>query len=240
MSARHVLSVATAALALAALTACSSTGTPAPAPAPAAPATSAAPGDPAAPAPGGTDPAADATAAHQGTAALSGLAALGQEKGSTDEVRGLAGRIAAAATALDEQVRAVAAASGVTLSDALTADQQAVLADLQARSGAPFDQAWTRAVLDLQQRLKADAQALLNSPAASEEAKAALRTALANLDALVAELQAASGAAGAGTPSTVDSGTGGQAADLGWPLAALGLLAGGALLLGGAVRVARR
>lgn len=158
-----------------------------------------------------------------------------------EQVRGVAGRIAADVAALDEQIRAVAAASGVELDDSLAADQQALLADLQARSGSSFDQAWTRAVLDLYGQAKANAEAVLNSPDASAEAKDAARAALANLDALTAQLRSGAGS-GAVPPTTVDSGTGGQAASTqdGLPLAPLALLAAGALLAGGAVRVARR
>lgn len=236
MSVRHVLSVAAAALALAALTACSSAQTPAPA-APAAPSASAAPG-------GSTSPTsaqgADAAAAHQGASALAALGALGQEKGSTDQIRTLGAQIATDTKALDDQLRAIASAAGITLSDAVGADQQAVLADLQNRSGAQFDQAWIRAVLDLQQQVKASAEAVLNSPNATEEQKAAARAALANLDAAVAKLQAALAGGGGEAPTSVDSGTGGQAAEDGLPFVALGLLGAGALLLGGAVRAARR
>lgn len=232
MTVRHVLSLAAAVLAFAALAACSSE-TPAPAPpAPPAPAAPAAPGS-TTPAPGQS---ADPAVAHQGASALAALGALGQEKGSTDEVRTLGGQIAADSKALDEQLRAIATASGVTLSDTVGADQQAVLADLQARSGAAFDQAWIRAVLDLQKQVRANAEAVLNSPNASAEAKAAARAALADLDAAVAKLRAASGAAGAAAPATVDSGTGGQAAEDGVPLVALGLLGAGVILLGGAAR----
>ncbi|MGD9529763.1 DUF4142 domain-containing protein [Pseudonocardia sp.] len=239
MPLRHTVSVAAATLALAGLTALTACGSPA-APAPPPPGAPAVPAGPAAPAAPAAPGAAAAQAAHQGASALAALAALGEEKGG-EQVRGVAGRIAADVAALDEQVRAVAAASGVELDDSLTADQQALLADLQARSGSSFDQAWTRAVLDLYGQAKANAEAVLNSPDASPEAKAAARTALANLDALTAQLRSGAGS-GAVPPTTVDSGSGGQAASTedGLPLAPLAMLAAGALLAGGAVRAARR
>jgi putative membrane protein len=227
MSVRHILSVAAAALALAALTACSGTQTPAPAPPGAAPGA----GQP------GTAPGAGQLGtAHQNAAALAALAALGKEKGGA-QVRTLAEQIGDEALRLDEQIRAVAASSGVTLDESASADQQALLADLNARSGASFDQAWTRAVLDLYAKLKTDAEAVLNSPTAAEEAKAAARAALADLDAAMTQLQA--GEPGAAPPTGVDTGTGGQAQD-GLPVLPVALLAAGALLVGGAVRVARR
>lgn len=236
MTVRQILSAAAAALAIVALPACSSTETPA-APAPAPPAA------PATPAPGSTAPTgtenAGAAAAHQGASALAALGTMGQEKGSTSEIRTLGGQIATDTKVLDDQLRAIAAASGITLSDAVGADQQALLADLQARSGAQFDQAWIRAVVDLQKQVKANAEAVLNSPNATPEAKAAARDALAKLDATMAKLQGSAGAAGAAPPAAVDSGTGGQAED-GLPLLAIGLLGGGVLLLGGAYRAARR
>ena len=180
-----------------------------------------------------------AAQAHQAALGLVALGGLGGEKGTTDALRTLAGRVTSEGRALDEQIRTLATAQGLTLSDDVGAQIQGVLNDLQARSGQPFDQAWLRAVGDLVEQGRAAANAVLSSPDASAEAKAAARDVLARLDALAAALRDAAGAAGAGTPSAVNAGTGGQAAEAPvLPAALVGL--GAVLLLGVAVRLRRR
>ena len=149
-----------------------------------------------------------AAQAHQAALGLVALGGLGGEKGTTDALRTLAGRVTSEGRALDEQIRTLATAQGLTLSDDVGAQIQGVLNDLQARSGQPFDQAWLRAVGDLVEQGRAAANAVLSSPDASDEAKAAARDALARLDALAAALRDAAGAAGAGTPSSVNAGYG--------------------------------
>jgi hypothetical protein len=178
-----------------------------------------------------------AAQAHQAALGLVALGGLGGEKGTTDALRTLAGRVTSEGRALDEQIRTLATAQGLTLSDDVGAQIQGVLNDLQARSGQPFDQAWLRAVGDLVEQGRAAANAVLSSDA-SDEAKAAARDALARLDALAAALRDAAGAAGAGTPSAVNAGTGGQAAEA--PVLPAALVGLGAVLLGIAVRLRRR
>jgi hypothetical protein len=179
-----------------------------------------------------------AAQAHQAALGLVALGALGGEKGATDALRTLAGRVTSEGRALDEQIRTLATAQGLTLSDDVGAQIQGVLNELQARSGQPFDQAWLRAVGDLVEQGRAAANAVLSSPDASDEAKAAARDALARLDALAAALRDAAGAAGAGTPSAVNAGTGGRAAQA--PVLPAALVGLGAVLLGIAVRLRRR
>jgi predicted outer membrane protein len=117
-------------------------------------------------------------AAHQGALALVALGALGQERASTAELRDLAGRLAEDARALDTELREIATSAEVVLGDQIGAAHQAVLAGLEAPTGPAFDDAWTRAVLDLEPRVRADAVA-----AGASEAT------LAPLDATVAELR---------------------------------------------------
>ena len=176
--------------------------------------------------------------AHQAALGLVALGELGTEKGTTDALRALAGRVTSEGRALDEQIRALAAEQGFTLTDDVGTQIQGVLDDLQARSGQPFDQAWLRAVGDLLEQGRAAANAVLSSPDSSDEAKAAARDALARLDALAAAIRDAAGAAGAGTPSAVNAGTGGQAAQA--PVVPAVLVGLGAVLLGVAVRLRRR
>jgi predicted outer membrane protein len=117
-------------------------------------------------------------AAHQGALALVALGALAQERGSTAELRDQAGRLAEDARALDTQLREIATSAEIVLGDQIGAAHQAVLAGLEPLSGQDFDDAWTRAVLDLYPRVRADAVAA----GASQES-------LAPLDATVAELR---------------------------------------------------
>ncbi|MCE3550725.1 DUF4142 domain-containing protein [Pseudonocardia sp. RS11V-5] len=185
--------------------------------APPAPTGSAAP--PPSPAPGGDagGQANDATRqafgqANQGALALVALGGLGTDKGVGDQVKGLAPDVKSQGQALLDQVKQAATAQGVALGDQLSAQQQALLADLQARSGQPFDAAWLQAAQSALQQARDAANAVLNDPNASPEAKAAAQQALAQLDALAAKISAASSSAGASTPGSVNAGTGGQAA----------------------------
>jgi predicted outer membrane protein len=180
-----------------------------------------------------------AAQAHQAALGLVALGGLGTEKGTTDGLRALADRVSTEGRALDEQVRTLATAQGLTLTDDVGAQIQGVLNDLQGRSGQPFDQAWLRAVGDLVEQGRAAANAVLSSPDASDEAKAAARDALARLDALAAAIRDVATTSGAGTPNSVNAGTGGQAADTdpALPAALVGL---GALLLAAALRLRRR
>jgi hypothetical protein len=179
-----------------------------------------------------------AAQAHQAALGLVALGGLGTEKGTTDGLRALADRVSTEGRALDEQVRTLATAQGLTLTDDVGAQIQGVLNDLQGRSGQPFDQAWLRAVGDLVEQGRAAANAVLSSPDSSDEAKAAARDALARLDALAAAIRDAATTSGAGTPNSVNAGTGGQAdTDPALPAALVGL---GALLLAAALRLRRR
>jgi predicted outer membrane protein len=117
-------------------------------------------------------------AAHQGALALVALGGLAQERGSTAELRDLAGRLAEEARALDTELREIATSAEIVLGDQIGATHQAVLAELEPLTGQEFDDAWTRAVLDLEPRVRADAVAA----GASQES-------LAPLDAIVTQLR---------------------------------------------------
>ena len=175
--------------------------------------------------------------AHQAALGLVALGGLGTQKGS-DALRSVADQVTTDGRAVDDKVRALATAQGLALTDDLGAQVQGVLTDLQSRSGAPFDQAWLRATGDLVTQARDAANAVLSSPTASDDAKAAARDALTRLDALDAAVRNAANAAGAGTPTAVDAGTGGQAAEA--PALPAALVALGALLLGAAVVLRRR
>lgn len=222
-----------AALSLVTVTACSAPAPPAP---PAAGAPSAAAGETAG------ETGAQGAALGQALTAATGLAALGglgQDQGAGDQVRGLGGQLATDAEAVTAQLRSLAEEQGVAVTDALTPEQQAQLADLGARTGQPFDQAWLSAAGEALAQVRSAAEAVLASPDASPEARAAAQQALDRLDALAASLSGASTAAGADTPTAVDAGNGGQAAQDA-PLLAIGLLGGGVALVGGAAVWRRR
>jgi len=176
--------------------------------------------------------------AHQAALGLIALGGLGTQKGTTDAVRALGDEVTSEGRAIDGQVRTLATAQGLGLSDDLDVRVQRVVNDVAAREGAPFDQGWLRAVGDLVTEARNTANAVLSSPTASEDAKAAARDALGRLDALGASVRDATTTAGAGTPAAVNAGSGGQAA--GAPALPAALVGLGALLLGAAVVLRRR
>lgn len=224
-----------AALTLVTVTACS-------APAPAAPPAAGAPAPSAAAGETAGDPGAQGAALGSALTAATGLAALGglgQTQGAGDQVRGLGGQLSTDAEAVTAQLRSLAEEQGVAVTDALTPEQQAQLADLGARTGQPFDQAWLSAAGEALAEVRSAAEAVLASPDASPEARAAAQQALDRLDALAASLAGASTAAGADAPTAVDAGNGGQA-EQDAPLLAIGLLGGGVALVGGAAVWRRR
>jgi predicted outer membrane protein len=180
--------------------------------------------------------------ANQGALALVALGGLGTDKGVGEQVQGLAPGVTSQGQALLDQVKQAATAQGVALGDQLDAQAQAVVTDLQSRSGRPFDAAWLQAATSVIDQARAAADAVLNDPNASPEAKTAARNALAKLDELAAQVRSASSSAGASTPGSVNAGTGGQAASSAesapvLPLAVSGL---GIVLIGGAAAWTRR
>ncbi|WP_434741067.1 DUF4142 domain-containing protein [Micromonospora sp. SH-82] len=70
-----------------------------------------------------------------------------QEKGQNQQVKDLGKQFVTDHTALDESVRNVAKQLNVELPNEPTADQQAVLDELNGLSGAEFDKAWVTAEL---------------------------------------------------------------------------------------------
>jgi hypothetical protein len=232
VAANAVALIAVLGIVFGAVTACGSAEQTAPQPAPTGGAGDAA-------TPGGADQGgaggplgADGSAA----AALAALGGLGESQGVAQDVRTLAAQYSTDGQALLEQLSA--GADGA-LDAAPTPEQQATLADLRARSGEQFDQGWLRAAGQLQQQVRDAANAVLADDGASPEAKAAAQEALRRLDALTGQLEQAADSAGASAPSSVDAGSGGQAAGDVTPVA-VGLVGLGALLLAGALWWRRR
>ena len=175
-------------------------------------------------------------AAGSAASAIAALGGLGQAQGSAQDVRMLSAQYSTDGQAVLDQLKA---SVGGILATEPTAEQQATLADLRARSGEQFDQAWLRAAGQFQQQVREAANAVLADENASDEAKAAAQDALKRLDSLSEGLQQASAPAGSSTPKAVDAGSGGQAAGDVTP-AAIVLVGLGALLLSGALWWRRR
>ena len=175
-------------------------------------------------------------AAGSAASAIAALGGLGQAQGSAQDVRTLSAQYSTDGQAVLDQFKA---SVGGILATEPTAEQQATLADLRARSGEQFDQAWLRAAGRFQQQVREAANAVLADEDASDQAKAAAQDALKRLDSTAEELQQASAPAGAATPGAVDAGSGGQAAGDMTP-AAIVLVGLGALLLSGTLWWRRR
>jgi predicted outer membrane protein len=175
-------------------------------------------------------------AAGSAASAITALGGLGQAQGSAQDVRTLSAQYSTDGQAVLDQLKA---SVGGILATEPSAEQQATLADLRARSGEQFDQAWLRAAGQFQQQVREAANAVLADEDASDQAKAAAQDALKRLDSTAEELQRASAPAGAATPGAVDAGSGGQAAGDVTP-AAIVLVGLGALLLSGALWWRRR
>jgi predicted outer membrane protein len=169
-------------------------------------------------------------AAGRAMAAFTALGGLGHARGAARTVRDLGTQYATEGRALLGQLKASA---GGVLATEPTPEQQATLADLRARTGERFDQAWLRAAEQMHRQVRAAANAVLADENASAEAKAAAQEALTRLDPLRKRLERATARAGVRTPRAVDAGSGGQAAGDVTPTAFL-LLGIGAALLGSA------
>jgi uncharacterized protein DUF4142 len=175
-------------------------------------------------------------AAGSAASAIAALGGLGQAQGASQNVRDLGAQYSTDGQAFLDRLKDSA---GGVLATEPTDEQQATLADLRARSGEQFDQAWLRAAGQTQQQVRDAANAVLADENASDEAKAAAQDALKRLDSLAEGLRQASGPAGAGTPKAVDAGSGGQAAGDVTP-SAIVLVGLGTLLLAGALWWRRR
>ncbi|MBW0105387.1 DUF4142 domain-containing protein [Pseudonocardia sp. KRD291] len=165
--------------------------------------------------PGVGDPKAAFGNAHQSALGLAGLGGLGVAQGVGDQVKDLAPQVQSEGQGIDEKLRGLASAVGVSLPDQLSPEQQAQLDDIKARTGEQFDQGWLQAAQAEQAKLKEQANGLLNIPGLPEDQKAQAQQQLANLDQLGQKLDAAAAAAGAATPGGDQAGgdaAGGDAA----------------------------
>ena len=115
-----------------------------------------------------------------------------QQKSSNPQVQELGTRLANDHQQLDQTVQSTASNAGVTLPDAPTADQQAVLDRLQNLSGTEFDTQWVTAELAGHQQAIQATQTEISQgsdPAVTQLAQTALPVLQAHYDALVALAQ---------------------------------------------------
>ncbi len=150
--------------------------------------------------PGIGDPKAAFGDAHQSALGLAGLGGLGVAQGVGDQVKELAPQVQSEGQGIDQKLRGMASAIGVSLPDQLSPEQQAQIDDIKGRTGEQFDQAWLQAAQAEQAKLKEQANGLLNIPGLPEDQKAQAQQQLANLDQLGKKLDEAAAAAGAATP----------------------------------------
>jgi len=76
------------------------------------------------------------------------LGALAQQKGTSAEVKDFGGMMVKDHSAANDELKALARKKGITLPAALDMDEQKLKADLSAKSGADFDKAYIKAMID--------------------------------------------------------------------------------------------
>jgi putative membrane protein len=175
-------------------------------------------------------------AAHQSNLTEIAAGTAAQQKATTDKVRRLGTMFKQMHTQQDAQLRAAARTLGVDLPGAPNAQQRAALAAVSAESGAAFDAAWiAQQTTSHRQTLAATDQQIANG-----SNDTALRLARASRPVVAAHLAELTGG-GSGSPTSIDAGTGGQAATDG-AMPGLALTGLGVLLVAaaGGVLVARR
>ncbi len=177
-------------------------------------------------------------AAHQSNLTEIAAGQAAQQMATDERVRQLGQMFIQMHTELDGQLTAAAQQLGVELPAEPSATQQQQLAAVSRNSGPAFDRAWISQQLGSHQSTLAAGQRQLQNgsdPTALQLAQASAPVVQQHLD----ELRALAGQYG--LPTSVDAGTGGQAADdgtqaLGWGIAGVG----GAALLAGTVTLVRR
>jgi putative membrane protein len=176
---------------------------------------------------------------HQGNLAEIAAGQAAQQQAGNGQVRQLGMMLVQDHTRLDKSLTQAAQQLGVQLPSGPTAQQQQELAAVKQKSGQAFDSAWVSSQTASHQTALAATQQELQ--AGSDQTVLGLaRTAEPVIQKHLTELQNLAG--GMGTPTSVNGGTGGQAADdglrtAGWMIAGLGALV---VLAGTAALVRRR
>jgi putative membrane protein len=181
-------------------------------------------------------------AAHQSNLAEIAAGRDAQQNAASDDVKALGAELVADHTTLDRSVTSLAQKYDVTLPSAPNPEQRAALAEVRQRSGEAYDAAWVRTQLDGHLKTRAATREELARGDAAD-VTAAARAATPVVQRHIAELRSIADDLGLAVPTSVDGGTGGQAAvssnrTLAVSLAALGvaLVAGGAVAAGRHVR----
>lgn len=150
--------------------------------------------------------------AHQKALGLAALGGIGLEQGVGNTVKELAPQVQGEGQQLNDKLRGLASAIGVSLPDQVSPEIQAQVDDLKARTGEQFDQGWLQAAQAQVGALSDQAQQLLNVPGLPPEQLDQARAQLTNLGELKTKLDQAAAEAGATTPGS-GSGSGSGDAD---------------------------
>jgi putative membrane protein len=177
-------------------------------------------------------------AAHQGNLAEIAAGNAAQQQATTPEVKQLGAMFVQHHTELDTALTQAAQQLGVQLPGGPSPEQQQQLAAVQSQQGMAFDTAWIAQQIGAHVTTMAATRTELQSGSDPTVLQLA-RTAAPVVEQHLAELRTT--AAKYGVPTSVNGGTGGQAADdgpsaLGWGIAGIGALA----LMAGAAGLVRR
>ena len=176
------------------------------------------------------------TAAHQSNLAEIATGNLAQQKAESQEVKDLGARWVKDHTTLDSALQDTAEALGVDLPSAPNAEQKALAARYEAASTSEFDALWIPTQMDAHMKAMQLGQTEVSRGSDAQAKKAAQDAA----PVVASHHELLTDAANAlGVPSTINTGTGGQAAASELP-SAVGFGALGLLLVGGAFLVLRR
>jgi putative membrane protein len=178
-------------------------------------------------------------AAHQSNLAEIAAGQDAQQNATNDDVKMLGEHLVSDHTTLDRSVTTLAQKYDVSLPDAPNAEQQAALAQVKQKSGEAYDAAWVSSQLTGHLKTKAATEKELSAGEA-EDVQAAARTATPVVQRHIDELRSIADDLGLSTPSSVNGGTGGQAATETHRTLGLSLSVLGVALVGGAVLLLRR
>jgi putative membrane protein len=143
---------------------------------------------------------------HQVNLAEIAMGNVAQQKAASQQVKDLATQFVTDHTQLDQAVQSTAKQAGVTLPNAPTTDQQAVLNQLQGQTGTAFDTQWVTAELAGHQKAIQATDTEINQgsdPAVKQLAQQALPVFQAHLESLqtLAQSLGIPVPGGSGTPS---------------------------------------
>lgn len=151
-------------------------------------------------------------AAHQSNLAEIAAGRDAQENATNDDVSALGEHLVEDHTRLDRSVQQLAEKYDVTLPDAPNEAQQSLLAQVKQNSGEAYDRAWVRAQTTSHLQTKAATQREISGGDA-EDVVAAARTSAPVVQRHIDELASISADLGIASPTSVNGGTGGQAAE---------------------------